>query len=406
MKRLRLVYSVFFCAATTLSGAEFQVNTRSSGAQRNAAIAMRATGESTVVWSSYFSSSGRSNDILGRRFDPNGLPLDLGEFQINTTVEGNQAEPTVALDSEGRFLVVWQGPGLDEEDIFARLFDPDGLPLTDEILVNTDTAGPQRYPRVTATSNETFVVVWECRGPENEAYAVRGQLLNGQGLPIGPQLWIDEDIYDCRYPDVAADASGRFAVTWVQDRSNNAVLARLFDPNAVALTEAVAINAESISSITQPSISMDGSGRALVAWDGDPRRASDDEIQARWLGADGQPEGDPFLVSLPGGEAEQWPQAAVNDANEFVVVWQADSNDPDCATDIVALQFDASGAPMGEPTLLNTFIAGKQRYPDVALKSDGLFISVWESDAQDTSGYGIFARITSAAAAENETESN
>ena len=89
--------------------------------------------------------------------------------------------------------------------------------------------------------------------------------------------------------------------------------------------------------------------------------------------------------------AQQWPQAAINDANEFVIVWEHDSGDPNAATDIFVRRFDADGRPLGEETRLNTYTADRQRYADVAMTADGSFFAAWESNGQDGSGYGIFA---------------
>ncbi len=69
------------------------------------------------------------------------------EFLVNTTTPGNQNEPAVAMDNQGRFAVVWQGPGPDQEDIFLRLFDPNGNARTPELAVNLMTAGRQLYPQ-------------------------------------------------------------------------------------------------------------------------------------------------------------------------------------------------------------------------------------------------------------------
>jgi len=104
MKRTLLAYLVITSIFASVSDAEFQVNTRTSRNQANAAIAADENGNFVVVWSSWFVS--KSNEIRGQRFAANGTPVE-GEFEINTTQPGNQKEPSVAMDAEGNFVVVW-----------------------------------------------------------------------------------------------------------------------------------------------------------------------------------------------------------------------------------------------------------------------------------------------------------
>jgi hypothetical protein len=374
--------------------ADVQVNIRTSGAQANTAVAAGAAGGSVVVWSSYYSTSGQSNDILARRLDARGEFLGE-EFRVNQATAGNQTEPAVALSPQGHFAVAWQGPGPDQEDILLRLFEPNGAARTDELLVNLATAGRQLYPSVAIGGTGTLVVAWESREPTTagDRSVVRVQLFDPNGSGLGGEVLVDADFYGCRYPDVAMDGAGRFAVTWMRDRSIHPILVRLFDIYGVPLTDPLEVNTASIVSVTQPSIAMNTLGCFLVAWDGDPKRASEDNIYARFYHPNGQARGEPFLVNVIVAGTQQWPQAAINDANEFVLVWEHDTGDPNAAaTEIAARRFDHNGVPMGSQFQLNTHTLDQQRYPDVAMFRDGSFLTTWESNGQDGSGYGIFAR--------------
>ncbi len=374
--------------------AEVQVNGRTSGAQANAAAAASAGGNSVIVWSSYYTTSGRSNDIFARRLDSTG-GFAGDEFRVNVTTEGNQTEPAVVVDSLGRFAIVWQGPGLDQEDVFLRLFWPNGSAATQELPVNLDTTGRQLYPSVAAAGTGALAVAWESRettaGGERAVVLVQRFDPNGSGL--GGPIIVDTDVYDCRYPEVAMDGTGRFAVTWMRDRTNHPIVARLFDIAGLPLTDPLEVNTAGIASITRPSIAMNSLGYFLVAWDGHPARASEDDIYARLYDPNGAPRGEPFVVNTIRAGAQQWPQAAINDANEFVIVWEHDTGDPQAATEIAARYFDRNGVPVGEQFQLNTYTPELQRYPDVAMAGDGLFLVAWESDGQDGSGYGIFGGL-------------
>ncbi|MBN1506915.1 MAG: hypothetical protein JW955_08715 [Sedimentisphaerales bacterium] len=396
MTNKSVVCIVLVSMLPAVRAAEIQVNIRTSGSQANPAVAMDAAGGSIVVWSSYFTTSGRSNDILARQLDPLGDFVG-DEFLVNTMTAGNQTEPAVATDTGGGFAIAWQGPGLDQEDVFVRLFDPNGQSTADELLVNSRTAGRQLYPSV-AMSDARLILAWESRevvADVNRIF-VHAQVFEPNSEALATEITPDTTAYNGRYPRVAADSAGHFVVAWMQDRSSHPIMARLFDPNGVPATDAFQVNTESIASLTRPAVAMTSLGYFVVAWDGDPNRASDDDVYARLYDPDGQPAGEPLVVNTVRTGAQRWPQVAINDANEFVVIWEHDTSDPNTATDIFARRFDGEGRPIGDPFQINTYAQSRQRYPDVGMAADGSFIATWESQGQDGASYGVFAHITAA----------
>jgi hypothetical protein len=130
-----------------------------------------------------------------------------------------------------------------------------------------------------------------------------------------------------------------------------------------------------------------------VVWDGDPNLAGMDDIHARSYDANGMPLGEQFLVNTTLVGAQQYPQVAMNDSGEFVIVWdcQIDPNS-ESERDIFGQRFDSLGEPVGDEFQINAFVADDQRSPAVAIATDGRFVTVWQSYTQDTSRYGIFAR--------------
>jgi len=59
---------------------------------------------------------------------------------------------------------------------------------------------------------------------------------------------------------------------------------------------------------------------------------------------------------------------------------------------IFARHFDAQGVPRGGELQVNTRTVDYQVAPDVAMDGGGDFVVVWDSDAQDGSGTGVFAQ--------------
>lgn len=373
--------------------AEFRVNTHTANDQRNADMAMDTDGSFVVVWTSYL-QDGSSNGIFGQRFDPNFRPTGE-EFQINTTSSGNQTEPAVAMDAAAGFVVAWHAPGAieqDAEDIFARRFDPNGLPLGDEFLVNSHTGGGQIYPDVAANNDDSFVIVWESENfPAEGDKTICGQFYDSNGVASGPEIVINAEASVCRYPVVAANAAGGFAIAWLDDRSTNSIMGHLFDPNGSPRSAAFQVNNATFGSVTRPSIAMDSEGYFVVAWDGDPNLAALDDAHARVFEPNGAPLGGQFLVNTTIEGPQRYPQVALNEKAEFVIVWESVMDPNVNERDIFAQRFNNFGEPLGSEFMVNIFADGDQRYPVAALGGDGSFVTAWQSYGQDGSRYGIFA---------------
>jgi hypothetical protein len=392
LKRSYLTAVAITLVAAMACGGDFQANTRKSNKQENPAIAMDAEGNFVVVWNSYL-QDGSSNGIFGQRFDSNCKPAG-SEFQINTTTSGNQREPAVAMDAGGKFVVTWYGPGEDEEDIFARRFNSNGQPLGSEFSVNAHTSDRQLYPRAAMNNDGGFIIVWESSNiPGQSSKAVCGRLYDSSGSSTGPEFVINKEASDSRYPDVAMDAEGNFAVVWMRDKSSNSIIARLYNAEGTAKTEPFEVSTIRFSSVTQPSIAMDKAGYFVVAWDGDPKLAGLDDIHVRCYKPDGTAIGEQFIVNTTLTGPQQNPEVAINDRGRFIIVWDS-KIDPDInERDIFAQRYNSSGVPLGDEFQVNTYMTDDQKRPSVAMGLNGKFVMAWQSYGQDGSGYGVFGEM-------------
>ena len=106
------LYGVFaqrFDAAGVPRGGEFRVNEQTSSAQLEPAVAGDATGGFVVAWRG---PDGDGDGIFARRFDAMKAPRGA-EFRVNTYTTGAQRLPAVASDATGNLLVVWESVGQD-----------------------------------------------------------------------------------------------------------------------------------------------------------------------------------------------------------------------------------------------------------------------------------------------------
>lgn len=140
---------------------EFVVNSHT--ALRQAAPQSASLGEHgfVIVWHSQ-DQDGSGLGVFGRRFDLAGNPLDSTDFQINSSVAGDQTTPEVIGFADGSFLVQWQGAESDGDNygIVSRRFAADGQPLGQETLVNGSRAGRQANVESILTPDGRIESVW------------------------------------------------------------------------------------------------------------------------------------------------------------------------------------------------------------------------------------------------------
>src|SRR5262249_4757449 len=131
-------------------GAEFPVTTFTSLNQSFPSVSSDAAGNFVVVWDSYNQDAAFTYGIFGQRYAADGTPRG-GEFRINSHTQSDQRHPSVSLDADGDFVVVWAGSNQDGdgEGIFGQRYASSGMPQGGEFRLNTYTTGFQYYPTVT-----------------------------------------------------------------------------------------------------------------------------------------------------------------------------------------------------------------------------------------------------------------
>jgi hypothetical protein len=81
---------------------------------------------------------------------------------------------------------------------------------------------------------------------------------------------------------------------------------------------------------------------------------------------------------------------------DFVVVWQSDGQDGS-GNGIFARRFSSAGTALASELQINTYTTSGQDRASVASDADGDFVVAWESFGQDGSSHGVFARSFSSA---------
>jgi hypothetical protein len=225
------VFARRFTSAGVALASEFQVNTLTANAQRDASLAADADGDFVVAWRSEL-QDGSDFAIFARRFTSAGTAL-AAEFQVNTYTSGRQDEPSVAIDAGGDFVVAWRGPGDgDGYGIFARRFDSAGVALPVDLRVNVFTTGLQSVPSVASDAGGGFVVAWASQLQDGSGYGVAGRRFSGAGAPLATEFQVNTHTTSSQFNAAAAMSSGgALVVAWesqVQDGSLFGVFGQRF----------------------------------------------------------------------------------------------------------------------------------------------------------------------------------
>jgi hypothetical protein len=276
------------------------------------------------------------------------------------------------------------------------------LPLGPDFQVNVSTARDQTFPHVAADSAGRYVVSWDnvFEGPDLTGLrSVRSRLFDGNAKPRSAELVVAADT--AQYPNfsaVAVDATGRFLVVWAGDseKATRDVFGRLHSPMGQPLGEPIRINAYTPGNQIPNGVAPSESG-FVVVWGsrklgGPDQDGSDYGVFGRRILSTGELAGSEFQANTytPGS---QFPSgvAALAD-NDFVVVWSSSEQDGS-GQGIFGQRLTGAGDLAGSEFQVNQYSTSHQYPASVASDSQGNFVVVWASAYQDTSDYGVFARL-------------
>jgi PKD repeat protein len=124
-----------------------------------------------------------------------------------------------------------------------------------------------------------------------------------------------------------------------------------------------------------PAVAIDGQGNYIVAWEGPDPSTGSEGVFAQRFHADGTPNGGQIVVDSTFIGPQSTPSVAADAAGDFVIVW----NGPGPGLNSNALWgevYDNTGTAVTTNTFLDSFTAGKDSQPRVAMNAAGTSIVV------------------------------
>lgn len=287
------IYARFLTATNTfLNTNDVLVNTFTNNFQINPAVTVLNNGNVVVVWSSFNeANSGSLQDVYGQILSPTGQKVG-GEFLINQYVNYNQRSPSVAALANGGFVAAWVSeqersvaPNLGTNsayvyastiqtpsvDIYARLYDSNGVAQVNEFLVNQDN-NPAANPSVAAASDGSYMVAWGAHdmtpGSTNgwDIYA-RSFTNSSGGAVVRVNSHLNGDQYAPRISSIGTD----YMIVWTslgQDGSREGVFGQYVHEDGTLTGGEFGVNTTTFGQQMQQAVASDGAQQFLVVWTG------------------------------------------------------------------------------------------------------------------------------------------
>jgi len=367
-------------------GGEFRVNTYTSGTQRNARAALDTAGRFVVVWESS-GEDGSGYGIYAQRFAAAGTPEGV-PFRVNTYTSSNQLRPSVAVNpATGAFFIAWNSPGADVPPgvtgVYAQRYDAAGNTLGGEFRVNTNSSSNQDSPNVASDGSGNFLVSWASLPATLAEQRIAGQLFDASGARVGGQLGVSASATTGN-PFASADGNGNFVVVW--EDGTGRVSGRRLDPAGQPRGPEFLLNTGTTGVERFAGVAADRFGGFVAVWSSGFADPVDHGggVSAQRFGNDESRLGAVFHVNTYTTNFQHTSRVVSDSAGNFVVCWTGADAALGTSTNVQAQRYRSSGAPIGGETRVNTTVALMQEQGGVAANAAGAFVVIWESSADGT----------------------
>ncbi|MCA9095479.1 MAG: hypothetical protein KDA68_18495, partial [Planctomycetaceae bacterium] len=172
------IYAQRFDATGVMQGSEFLVTSFTTFFDVSLSVGMDADGDFVVAWSNF----GLDEDGYGcyaQRFNAAGVPQGA-EFHVNSWTTGNQGYTSIAMDADGDFVITWESFGQD--GFFGGIYSQRFSLINSSPLLNNagnPTLDPLVQNKSLASNNGTLVAdIIASMGPS-------GGITDADSDPIG-----------------------------------------------------------------------------------------------------------------------------------------------------------------------------------------------------------------------------
>jgi len=213
------VWANMFSIATKKWGVAERIES-GSGAATDPRIAVNSNGQAFAAWQQ---SDGAVDSIWVNYHDADGWQ---GELKIENTVTGNAAHPDVVIDDSGNAMIVWDQYDGENNNIWVNRYIVNSGWQGVELIDSDDTGGAIK-PKIALDKEGRALVVWsQSDGDRLNIWANR--YLPGSGW-AGATLIEPDDRGNAAEPKIVMNPSGTGIAIWRQwDGARDNIMANVF----------------------------------------------------------------------------------------------------------------------------------------------------------------------------------
>lgn len=272
-------------AGIALAGTESRLNSLTNGSQADPSVAALAKGGTVAVWQS---GSGDDTRVMLRRARASGTALGADERVDPDT--GAATAPAVAALTGGGFVVVWRREGSDgRTDVMAQLYGPTYVKSGKPFVVEEAAGAKVTDPAVAALGTGGFVIAWAADPEGSVGPDVYGRVFDGAGKPLTGEVRLNETTAGVQSaPALAPLGNGSFVAVWVsadKDGKEPDVFLKRFDGRARGVDAELMVNGTRTGDQRHPDVASDGDRRFSVVWSGPDRSGAGVYLRRYLIGA-------------------------------------------------------------------------------------------------------------------------
>jgi hypothetical protein len=302
--------------------------------------------------------------------------LALGnEFLVSAVdVFSEQSNSANATARDGRSVVVWtQRNASGNNDLHARLYNNNGSVFRDVIL--RDGVDNSADPAIAMDDHGEFVVTW------TEAGNVKARMFFADGSPRTATFTVAGNPETESDPDVATDAQGNFVISYTYFGPNGSDIRAARYNEFGNFQQFITVAIVAANDERESSVAMSHDGRFNVAYTSDPQGTTNPNVRMQRYSNTGTLLGSTVPVAMGNG-TERDPDVAMDDFGNAVVVYESGFGDD---THVIARRVSNTGA-LGDEVRIANFFNVDSTNPVVAMTRDGSGYVVAYDAFRKTSG--------------------
>jgi hypothetical protein len=275
---LQHIYSRFLSGNNIWLTGDVLVSSGTNYSQTSPAMATLLNGNVAMVYgSSGQAAPGSMMDIYLQILDPSGNRVG-GEVLVNQFTANNQRSPAVAALADGKFIVGWVSEqqrwtdannGVPSVDVYTRIFDSTGSPLTSETLVNVS-SNICAYPDLIGAADGGYMVTWMEKDTaiRNNGWDIYARRFTSASVG-GDVTRVNTQLYGDQHSPKIRRAGSTYLDIWTslgQDGSREGVYGSYLHEDGTTSGGEFPVNSTTFGAQTHQVLGSDGAGRFLAAW--------------------------------------------------------------------------------------------------------------------------------------------